>query len=69
MTTTETFAIETVWHGPVEDGYDFRAYFKDGGWNRAERAETAEEADAILRATYLGDDEDGVGLSWTVVNA
>lgn len=51
-----------------DDGYRIRDWFR-GGQNTldaAEAAATAVEADAILRAAYLGPDADGVEVRWTV---
>lgn len=50
-----------------DDGYRFADWFRGGHetLERAREAATPEEADAILRAAYLGADIDGVEAKWT----
>lgn len=58
-------------HGYVtgdDDGYRFRDWFREGQEtiDAAEAAGSLEEAEAILKAAYLGADCDGVEAKWTV---
>jgi hypothetical protein len=43
-----------------------RDYFREDGLARAYKAKSVSEAETILAATYLGADEDGVGLIWSI---
>jgi hypothetical protein len=60
--------FETRWTNGGADGFSdggyFEDYFRDDGWAAAKAAPTTEAALLILRATYLGPDEHGVGVEW-----
>ena len=49
------------------EGYRFHDFFADDGLARAEAADTIEEAVAILRATYRGQNCDHIGVHWGFV--
>lgn len=53
----------------TDDGYRVRDWFQGGAatLDEAREAASAEEADAILRAAYLGPDVDGVTVEWGIV--
>jgi hypothetical protein len=48
-------------------GAFFRDYFTDDGYARAQEAATETEVQEILEYTYLGPDDDGVGVKWQIV--
>lgn len=51
-----------------DDGYRVRDWFRGGQatLDAAADAATAKDADAILRAAYLGPDVDGVTVDWRI---
>jgi hypothetical protein len=67
MTVTDAPQIEFSLSAH-DDGYRVRDWFRDGQAtiDAAEGSASAEEADRILRAAYLGPDVDGVTVSWTI---
>jgi hypothetical protein len=56
----------TTLDGQYQGAY-FHDYFSADGLDRAKAAQTVEQAETILRATYLGADVDGIGVKWEVV--
>ncbi len=60
-----------MWVSEHDDGYRARDWFQGGQatLDAAADADTAEAADAILRAAYLGPDSDGVVVHWTITAA
>lgn len=63
MTTIEIDFRFTTPTGEYEGAF-VRDYFGEDGYRRALAAPTEAHADRILSETYLGPDDDGVGVVW-----
>lgn len=59
-------AIQEILDDGAYEGYEHAFWFKHDAYERAQSAQSLEEAEAILKAAYIGPDDCGVGLEWSV---